>query len=218
MPIDLHRELVELRRAILTMGGVVEQRVEQVIDAMERGDVELARTVREGDREIDEMDNDIESECLRVLALCQPVAADLRLVMAVLRVNSALERVGDNAKSMAKRVIDLGPAGSVEQPLTLRMMAHAARGMLADALTGLAEQDANLCRHVREADEQVDAYQKEIIGWVQDAIPRHVDTTPAAINFLSIARRLERIADLATNIAEDVIFLVEGALVRHAKV
>jgi phosphate transport system protein len=217
MPIDLRRELTELRRAILGMGSVVEQRVDRVLDALDRGDVELARTVRTSDREIDEMENDIESECLRVLALCQPVAADLRLVMTVLRINGTLERIGDNAKSIAKRIIDLGPANPHAPPRTLAVMAEAARGMLADALTGLAEHDAALCRRVRGADEQVDAHQKEIFTWIQEEIPRRVDATRAAINYLSIARRLERIADLATNIAEDVIFLVEGALVRHLR-
>ena len=217
MPIDLHKELTELRRAILSMGSVVEQRVDRVLDALDRHDVDLARAVRMGDREIDEMDNGIESECLRVLALGQPVATDLRLVMTVLRINSALERIGDNAKSIAKRVIDLGPASPFEPPVTLGVMARAARGMLGDALTGLAERDADLCRCVLDADEQVDVHQKEIFTWIQDEIPRHADATRAAINYLSVARRLERIADLATNIAEDVIFLVEGSLVRHAR-
>jgi phosphate transport system protein len=217
MPIDLHKELTELRRSILTMGSVVEQRVGQVTDALFRGDLEQARSVRGGDREIDEMDVDIEAECLRVLALSQPVAADLRFVLAVMRINGELERIGDQAKSIAKRVIDLSETNPLEVPLTLRKMAQASRGMLGDALTALAEENAALSRQVLASDEQVDTYQKEIFAWIQEEIPRHVDATRAAIDLLSVARRLERIADLATNIAENVIFFVEGAQVRHAQ-
>ena len=144
MPIDLHKELTELRRAILTMGSVVEQRVEQVLDALFRGDLELARSVRGGDREIDEMDVDIEAECLRVLALSQPVAADLRFVLAVLRINSELERIGDQAKSIAKRVIDLGQTRPVEVPGTLLEMAQASRQMLNNACDYLPTRTAHL--------------------------------------------------------------------------
>jgi phosphate transport system protein len=217
MAIDLHKELTDLRRSILTMGSLVEQRVEQAIDALFRADAEGARSVRQGDREIDEMEVDIEAGCLRVLALSQPVAADLRLVLAVLRINNELERAGDEAESIAKRVLDLGQATPVELPETLRRMAEASQRMLRDAITALADGDAALARRVREADQQVDDHQKEIFAWVQEEIPRHVDGTRGAIDLLSVARRLERIADLATNIAEDVIFLVEGAQVRHAR-
>lgn len=214
---DLQRELTELRRAILTMAGAVEQRVEQAIDALLEGDAALARRVREGDREIDAMDVEIESACLRILALCQPVAADLRFVLSVMRINTDLERVGDEAKSIAKRVLDLGEAPTFEMPPMLREMADAARRMLNDALTALAEEDAQLGRRIRRADEQVDDLQKEVFAWAQDQIPRNVEGTRAAIDILSIARRLERIADLSTNVAEDVIFLTEGSLVRHAR-
>jgi phosphate transport system protein len=218
MPIDLQHELTELRRAILTMGSLVEQRVEQAIDALLRGEVQEARFVRQGDGDIDEMDVDIEAECLRVLALSQPVAADLRFVLTVLRVNGELERIGDQAKSIAKRVIDLSETAPMDVPVILREMAAATRSMLSDALTAFAEEDAELSRQVLAADEQVDAYQKQIFAWVQEEIPRHVDETRAVIDLLSVARRLERIADLATNIAENVIFLVKGSQVRHAKV
>lgn len=215
MPIDLSRGLIDLRRSILTMGSAVEQRVQRSVQALLEGRPDVAHAVREGDQEIDEMDVDIEAECLRVLALTQPVAADLRLVMVVLRVNNELERIGDEAKSIAKRVLDLGAAPPVELPAVLRRMAPAAVRMLGDALTALAESDAGLCRDVIAADEQVDELQKAVFEWVQDEIPRHVEATRAAIDILSVARRLERIGDLSTNIAENVIFLVEGSPVRH---
>jgi phosphate transport system protein len=217
MAIDLHQELTELRRAILSMGSIVEQRVEQVVDAIFASNTELAQRVREGDRTIDEMDVDIERRCLRILALSHPVAVDLRFVLAVTRINNDLERIGDEAKSIAKRVLDLGDTTPVEFPDALRQMADASRRMLGEALTALADEDPNLCRRIRHEDEQVDALQKEIFTWIQQEIPRHVEATRAAIDVLSIARRLERIGDLSTNIAEDVIFLSEGSLVRHVR-
>ncbi len=215
MAIDLRRELGELRRAILSMGSLVEQRVEQAIEALFTGNVDVAREVRLGDRDVDTMDVDIERRCLRILALSQPVATDLRFVLAVMRINNDLERIGDEARSIAKRVIDLSEATPIEFPQALRQMADAARRMLADALTALTEEDADLSRRIKRADEQVDSLQKEIFAWIQTEIPRHVEATRAAIDLLSAARRLERIADLSTNIAEDVIFLAEGSLVRH---
>ncbi len=200
------------------MGSLVEQRVTRAIESLLHGRTDMAREVRTGDREIDAMDVDIEAECLRVLALTQPVATDLRLVLAVLRINGELERIGDEAKSIAKRVLDLADTpNAVELPPTLHRMAQAARTMFSDALTALAESDVELCRRVRAADEHVDDCQKEIFAWVQEEIPRNVEATRAVIDILSVTRRLERIADLATNIAEDVIFLIEGAQVRHAR-
>jgi phosphate transport system protein len=217
MPMDLNKELTDLRRAILTMGSAVEQRVGDALDALFGCRVDLAENVRGGDREIDEMDVDIEAECLRILALAQPVAADLRFVLSVLRMNTDFERIGDEAKSIAKRVLDLVRKESIEYPPILREMAEASRKMLADALTALTDSDADLGRAVRQADEKVDELQKQVITWVQQKIPKDVEATPAAIDVLSIARRLERIADLATNVAEDVIFMLHGSQVRHAR-
>ena len=137
--------------------------------------------------------------------------------MAVLRINSNLERIGDKAKTIAKRIIDLTDCQPLSMPAALIEMAHEARKMLSDALTALANEDADLCRHVRMSDDRVDALQKELFNWAHSEIPRHVESTHAVIDVLSISRALERIADLSTNIAEDVIFIVEGSVVRHRK-
>jgi phosphate transport system protein len=217
MPIDLVSELTDLRRAILSMGASVEQRVARAISGLLDHDLEAARSVRTGDREIDTMEIDIESECLRVLALTQPVAGDLRFVLAVLRINSDLERIGDLAKSLAKRVLALGDHPRVEAPGILADMAYGAKKMLADALQALSNGDAEACREIRRSDKSVDESQKEMFIWAQKEIHRCVDNTEAVLDLLSIARKLERIADIATNIAEDVIFIISGALVRHQK-
>lgn len=215
MPIDLVEELTALRRTILRMGAEVEQRVHRAIDALVHHDVEAAMDVRRGDQKIDQMEVGIEEECLRVLALSNPVAGDLRFVLAVMRINSNLERIADMAKGIAKRVLDLEHLRSMEMPESLRTMAEESHRMLSDAMEALADQDVALAQQVRAADDRVDHLQKEIFAWAIREIPRHVENTEAVIDVLSITRKFERIADVATNIAEDVIFLIKGAIVRH---
>lgn len=217
MPADLNKELISLRRAILTMGASVQSRVDRAFEAFLERDVELAKRVRAGDREIDEMEVDIESECLRLFALCHPVARDLRFVLATTRIDNDLERVADHAKSISKRVIDLHEVDPIQLPASLYTMAQTAREMLADALRALADEDADLARRVRETDQIVDDIQKGVFDWAQEEISRDVDATRAVIDVLSVVRAVERVADLATNIAEDVIFIAQGEVVRHRK-
>lgn len=217
MAIDLINELTHVRRLILSMAATVEQQVDRAIKALITRDIALARQVRADDSEINTQELEIENECLRIFALSHPVAGDLRFVMAVLRINSNLERIGDKAKTIAKRIIDLTDYAPIDLPTALIDMAKSSRKMLGDALTALANEDADLCRHVRRSDDQVDALQKEIFGWAHAEIPAHVESTHAVIDVLSISRALERIADLSADIAEDVIFLVEGSIVRHSR-
>jgi len=217
MPINLATELTDLRRSILAMGAAVEQRLNQAIRALFDFDVDAGEFVRTHDDEIDRMEIEIEQECLKVLALSQPVASDLRFVLAVMRINSTLERIADMARGIAKRALHLDKLNPPPFPDALRRMAEETRGMFSNALASIADEDAVLARRVREHDERVDDLQKEVFLWVQHEIPRHVEQTHAAIDILSAARKLERIADLCTNIAEDVIFLTEGAVVRHGK-
>ncbi|TVQ51486.1 MAG: phosphate transport system regulatory protein PhoU, partial [Phycisphaerales bacterium] len=170
-----------------------------------------AQTVRVGDDEIDAMDLDIERECLRLLSLTQPVATDLRFILSVMRINTDLERIADMAKSIAKRVIAMEQLpGTFEPPATMRAMATQTRRMLDDALAALANNDRSLCNNIRKSDDQVDDMLKEMFAWAQSSIQEDVEVTAFAINMLSVARKLERIADMATNIAEDVIFVIEG--------
>ncbi len=218
MAMDLHKELLTLRRDILNMGAEVEQRVRNVVEALESGDTELAREVKKGDREIDEIELHIESECLRILALGGPVASDLRFVLAVLRINALLERMGDLARSVSKRIIGLAILPSVEMPSAMIEMSHAARKMVSDALSGLSNEDAALCRVVRQSDNRVDDLRKEVFAWGRAELPNHPEATQPILDILSMAQKIERIADLANNIAADVLFLIEGDVVRHTKV
>lgn len=215
MAIDLPTELTDLRRAILTMGATVEQRLNTILIALRSHDVELARTIRHGDRPIDEMELGIEKKCLHILALSQPVAGDLRFILAVLRINTDLERIGDLAKGIAKRVLDLSRQTAIPLPGALLEMSERCGHMTAVALSALADNDATACGRIREEDERIDALHKQIFTWVHQEIPRHVDHTEAAIDVLTIARSIERVADHACSIAEDVVFVVEGTVVRH---
>ncbi len=217
MAIDLPAELTGLRRDILTMGAAVEKRLNNVLTALRTQDVELAQTVRHGDRAIDEMELDIEMKCLHILALSQPVAGDLRFILAVLRINNDLERIGDLAKGISKRILDMCENAAIQIPAPLLEMSERSGRMTAEVLNALADDDAKACRRIRQDDDRIDDLQKEVFAWVHEEIPRDVNHTESVIDILSISRSLERIADQASNIAEDVIFLVEGTVVRHSR-
>jgi len=216
MAISLYAELVKLRRSILTMAAEVDQRLEKAIDALLNHNQTAAWDVRRGDATIDRWELDIEEECLRCLALVQPRAKDLRFVLAIMRINSELERIGDMAQSISKRVLDLDRHAPIDTPMALVAMAQDTRTMYSNAINALADNDAELAGAIRKADSRVDELQKEVFSWVQSEIRREVELTEAAIDVLSVARKLERIADVCTNIAEDIIFLIDGTVVRHS--
>lgn len=215
MPVDLRSELVELRRNILAMGAMVEQRVTRVIESMIDNDITLAEGVRAGDSEIDAMELELENTCMRILTLAQPVAGDLRLILAVMRISGELERIADLARGIAKKLIKLAAVPEVEMPPSMTDLAFATRTMLSDVLAALANEDPALCRQVRRADKRVDDLYKEVLAWGRAEMPRHAQAPAAIIDILTIAQRFERMADIVTSIAEDVIFLVEGRVVRH---
>jgi phosphate transport system protein len=215
MAVDLRNEMVELRRNLLAMGAAVEQRVTRVIESMIDGDLSLAESVKAGDAEIDRMEVELEASCMRLLALAQPVAGDLRLILTVIRISNELERVADLARGIAKKLIKVAAVEAVTMPMAMTDLAFATRTMLADVLAALANEDPALCRQVCRSDERVDELYKQVLSWGRFEIPQHPEATAAAIDVLTIAQRFERIADMTTNIAEDVIFLVEGRVVRH---
>ena len=221
MPVDQQGELDAMRRALLTMGAEVEHRMKIAISALITEDMGAIDFVLDGDDEIDQMELAIEQDGLRILALSQPFATDLRMILATMRIGGLYERVGDLARGVAKRAVDLQKYKSIDEtepfrlPKPLVSMAVASLEMLVDVNRALADLEINLARSIREADDRVDDLQKEIFVWAQHEIPKHVDWTSAAIDILSVARKLERIADLSTNIAEEIIFLVDGSIVRH---
>ena len=212
---NLQSRVLTLRRNLLALGALVEQRVGCVIEVIRDGDIDLARKVRAGDAEIDQMQLDLEAECMRLLALGSPVASDLRLILTAMRVSNELERIADMCKGISKRVIRLVEAGSYRYPPALVQMAEAATTMLRDVLVAFSNEDIKLCLDVRRADSYIDGLNREVVAWAREWIEQDVEKTAAAIELLAISQRVERLADIVTAIAEDTVFLVEGRLVRH---
>jgi phosphate transport system protein len=215
MSVNLQSRVLTLRRNLLALGALVEQRVGCVIEVIRDGDIDLARKVRAGDAEIDQMQLDLEAECMRLLALGSPVASDLRLILTAMRVSNELERIADMCKGISKRVIRLVEAGSYRYPPALVQMAEAATTMLRDVLVAFSNEDIKLCLDVRRADSYIDGLNREVVAWAREWIEQDVEKTAAAIELLAISQRVERLADIVTAIAEDTVFLVEGRLVRH---
>ncbi|MFM8699005.1 MAG: phosphate signaling complex protein PhoU [Phycisphaerales bacterium] len=216
MAIDLKTEIINLRRGLLAMGAATEQRLDFAVRALLEQDVAAAAAVKAGDNEIDAMEVDLETQCMKVLALGAPVAHDLRFVLSVVRISADFERIADLSRGIAKKVIRWSDSSRpIEVPGALADMAEAAKTMLADVLAALSDEDPELCREVRRADRRVDDLNKEVVAGARQLIQDDVGRTAEGIDLMQIAQRLERIADITTNIAEDVIFLVEGRVVRH---
>jgi phosphate transport system protein len=214
----LHPNLLEIRRELMSMAAVVDDRATTVLSAIEASDFASAEVVRHGDREVDELELEIEQMCIEVLARYAPVAGDLRTVLATLRVNGELERLGDLAKSTAKRLLHLNELGFLTAPEILQRMARTVIELLKSTLDALGREDATLARQVRANDAQVDEFQRIVLDWTQNELIRGDSRqNEAAVDLLTIARNLERMGDMCTNIAEDVIYLVEGRVVRHSR-
>jgi phosphate transport system protein len=215
MAVQLQREIEKLKGRILTLSALVEERVRLAVKAIIQQDEALARQVIDGDAEIDQMEVDLEEECLKVLALHQPVAIDLRYIIAVLKINSDLERIGDLAINIAERVPFLHDLDFIPFPLHLDAMAENAQAMLHSSLDALVGMDKDLAYRVMAADDAVDTQHSEMYAKVEAAIRRDVRNISSLMPLLGISRNLERIADHATNIAEDVIYMISGEIVRH---
>lgn len=215
MAVNLQSRVIDLRRNLLALGALVEQRVASMVEVVRDGDVDLARKIRAGDAEVDEMQLALEAECMRLLALGSPVASDLRLILTTIRVSNELERIADMCKGISKRVIRLVEAGNYRYPEALVRMAEGALAMLRDVLVAFSNGDIKLCLEIRRADSYIDRLNREVVLWAREWIKSEVDKSEAAIELLSVGQRVERLADIVTAIAEDTVFLVEGRLVRH---
>lgn len=211
----LQTEIEKLKKHILAIGAVVEESLHKAVRALQSRDARLAESVIEMDIEIDRMEVDMEEDCLKVLALHQPVASDLRLIVAILKINSDLERIGDLAVNIAERAVFLAKQKPVDAPLDFAVMVEKTQEMLRNSLDALVDGDAKLAHKVCLADDDVDAINREMHLQVQEGIRLHPDEIESLIHLLSASRHLERIADHATNIAEDVIYMIEGHIVRH---
>ncbi len=211
----LHRKIQKIKKRLLVIGAIVEEQVDLAVQSLINRDKELAQKVMDRDISIDLMEVDLEEECLKVLALHQPMAGDLRMIIAVLKINNDLERIGDLAADAAERAVVLIDQEPVLSPFDLVAMSTAVQQMLKQCLDAFVNLDMDWAVKVCTSDDAVDAMHSAMFQNVTRQLvssPEHVEQL---LTYLSISRCLERIADHSTNIAEDVIYLIKGNIVRH---
>jgi phosphate transport system protein len=211
----LQRQIETLKKKILTVGTLVEEAIAKSVSSLIHRDSKLAEEVIGADDNIDRSEVDVEEEVLKTLALHQPVAADLRFVIAVLKINSDLERMGDIARNISKKARFIAKSGAFRTPVDFRDMAAKAQTMVRQSLDALVNADTATARLVRKADDEVDRMRKQIQNKLENEVSLHPENTECLIRLISVSRHLERLADMATHIAEDVIYMVEGEIVRH---
>lgn len=210
-------ELNQIKRRILSLGTLVEERVRMAVTAVENKDARGAEEIIEKDYEIDEMEVEIEEECLKVLALHQPVAVDLRFLVTVIKINAELERIGDQAVNIAQRVGVLAKQSTPSFEYDYSSMAEKAEAMLQMSLDALVNLDNDTAFKVLVLDDEVDKIQKDAYDQIKNTMKKHPEQMGYLINLLLVSRHLERLADHATNIAESVIYLIEGEIIRHGQ-
>jgi len=218
MRAHLQIEIDKLKHHLLELSAGVEDNVRAAVRSVENRDAVLAHTVIRRERETDFLEVNVEEECLKILALYQPVASDLRMIIAVLKINQDLERIGDLAVHIAERGLFLCQQPCIALPFRLGTMADKAQAMLKNVLDAFVNLDEAAAREVYAADSEIDNINQEIFQQVKEVIMRNPRQFEPLLQILHIARHLERIADHATNIAEDLIYLIEGRIVRHQQV
>ncbi len=215
MSVHLQRELDLLRKKVLTLGALVEENYRKAIGILGSPNLIEAEHIRQSDDLIDRMETEVEEECLKILALHQPVAADLRYIVSVLKLTNDLERIGDIAASLAKKSVSFKTDCIVQVINELTAMAHSTQAMLAKAMDALINMDTEEAKTVRDLDDEVDGMKKEIRIKMENAIQHDPANCKAYLAAMGAARNIERIADLSTNICEDVIYSASGRIVRH---
>ncbi len=210
-----HRELGDLKARLLELAQAAEGAIEHSIAALLHRNADLARQVIAGDKAVNTVEEAIDNECVRLIALHQPVAIDLRILMAVDHISAELERIGDSATNIAEEVLNLQQLPAKPIHYDLPRMAQDVREMVRRSLQAFLTQDTRLAREICKADDEVDALDRTIIGNLLVEMTGDPASIPAGICQINIVRNLERVGDHATNIAEQVVYMVEGENVRH---
>jgi phosphate transport system protein len=215
--IDRHyeEELQELRHLLLEMGGLVEKQIADAMRALIERDDQFARLIIERDKTVNRMDVQIDDVCLRLLALHQPAARDLRLITTALKITTDLERAGDMAENICERAIELCREPQLKPLIDIPRMAAIAQGMLRQALDAFVREDAELALQVCHQDDSVDQLTDQLLRELLTFMLEDPHTISRALRLIFISKYLERLADHATNIAEMVIFMVKGKSIRH---
>jgi phosphate transport system protein len=211
----LQRDLDSLQHAILSMVSSVEEAVYKAIQALQQRRADLAEEIMDAEDQIDEDENHIENECLKMLALHQPVATDLRRIVVALKIITDLERMGDLAEDIAERAVTLSRHSEIPVPPELQQMTDVTTSMVRQGLDSFVNLDPRLARKVIRLDDEVDHHNRVIIDKLVQIMKQSPDNVEPGLSMFSAVRHLERIADHATNIAEEVIYLVEGEMIRH---
>ncbi|SPD73095.1 Phosphate-specific transport system accessory protein PhoU [uncultured Desulfobacterium sp.] len=217
MTIHFQREMDKLKRKILLLGAMVEKSVQLAAKALENRDTEMADKIIAEDSKVDELEVEVEEDCLKILALYQPVAIDLRIISAIIKINNDLERVGDEAVNIAQRVNIMARRPPVDIQFDYILMAEKVESMLKNSLDAMVRLDADLAYKVCLEDDEVDDMKNRVYDRIKEAIVRQPERVGYLINLLLVSRHLERIGDHATNIAEEVIYVIEGKIHRHAE-
>lgn len=213
----LQRKIDKLKKLVLELGTEVEENVKLAVKALGQRDVELAGRVVERDRAIDRMEIDLEEECLEVIALHQPVATDLRFIVGILKINQDLERIGDMAANIARIAIDLAAAKPILVPDDYFTMGQETVRLLRKTLDSFVNLDCSEAFEVLAEDDRIDLKKHKLHRDFEESLKEEPASRHALTHLFLVSRHLERIADHATNIAEDVIYMVTGEIVRHGK-
>jgi phosphate transport system protein len=215
MRLRFHKSLDELKEKLLVVAGMAEQSIQRAVEAYRTRDLSICDLVDRSEMAINRMEREIDQMALDLLAMEQPMAIDLRFILAVIKINADVERVGDSAVNITERVRDLQAYAEVDLPIDIPRMANLAAAMVRKSLQSFIEADAKMAESVLSMDDTVDKLNETIHFALLNVMREQPQHTPQALDALVIARSLERVADHATNIAEDVIFWVQGFDVRH---
>ncbi len=210
-----HQDLETLKSEILRMGGQAESLVQKSVEALRRRDLQLAEQIVQEDRQLDRIEVDIEHHCIDLLARQQPMAVDLRFILAALKISNDLERVGDHAVNIAGSVLRLGTSAPVKPLIDIPRMADLSLGMLKDALDAFVRKDSATAREILTRDDAVDELNRQVHRELIGYMIENPSLISRALELILVARNLERIADLATNVAEELVFFTEAIIVKH---
>lgn len=215
MTMHLQRDLEQLRKQLIDLGSRVETSTRKIVEAIVRRDLSELDELEAAEEEINSLEVDIENECLKILALHQPVAGDLRFIIVVLKVNNDLERMADQAVNLTERVQSIADEKPIEVTLPFAEMGEYVKKMVSLSLEALLKADPSVAREVLDMDDRVDELHASVFSTLRDYMRDVPDSIPAAVSCITISTNLERMGDLATNIAEEVIFMEEGSVIRH---
>jgi phosphate transport system protein len=215
MSMHLQQEIETIKHRLRSLVATAKDAVEKAVKSVDERDAALAQAVVDGDFELDRAEVGLEEDCLKILALYQPVATNLRVIVSVMKMNNDIERIGDLAVNIAERALFLCSQAPIAAPSDLARMRTKTLAMLTGSVDALVQLDTQRAREVREADDEVDDINRQLFKEFYAAVRKDPEQVERLLSYLSVGRHLERIADYATNIAEDVIYLMEGEIVRH---